>query len=130
MLSIRWSPLFVFLGCGGAGVVLTPDRDTYRGGESVTLTLFNNAGTTLGYNLCLSELQSTSGQSVDDRDGSFCQAIELELRPGSRSTGKQHPLPLGLSSGSYKYVTLVNGPRAELEPIESTSFEVIGDSVR
>ena len=108
--------------------VLTPDRASYRPGESVTLSLQNSAGSPLGYNLCLSQLRDLNRRLVDDGNGTFCQSIQRELPPGQVTLSTQRPLPVDLPPGRYLYVTLVQIQGAPTESVESALFDVVDES--
>lgn len=75
-------------GCASSATLRT-DRDRYRPGERIALTLTNHGRHPLGYNLCGCSVERREGDAwvtAAATDGGPCEAVLLLLAPGGRSS--------------------------------------------
>jgi hypothetical protein len=90
-------------------VSLVPASDSYRVGDTISLTLRNATGTGVGYNFCTLRLErSTQDGWVFASEGFFCLRDLSTLEPGDSAT-KARPLPQGALPGTYRAVLDVWG---------------------
>jgi hypothetical protein len=86
---------------GNDGTTLTAARN----GEQVTLTLRNESGAPVGYNLCSSTLERRSGATWENvPTDEMCTRELRQLENGGMATFEK-TLPGGLASGEYRYST-------------------------
>ena len=90
---------------GGAGVLLTTEKSSYRGGDPVELTIQNREAVPLAYNACTRELEVREGASWVPGPASLrlCTREVWYAAPGvtRRDTAD---LDIGLSPGEYRIV--------------------------
>ncbi|HEV7767203.1 MAG TPA: hypothetical protein VGQ76_19535 [Thermoanaerobaculia bacterium] len=93
------------------GVTLTAAHT----GPTVMLTLRNDSGAAVGYNLCSSTLQRRAGGTWENVPTGLICTMEIRNLDSGGTATFEHTLPGGLATGEYRYVTIVdaNGSRAE-----------------
>lgn len=123
-LCILLLTLATLVGCamtaaGANGVTLTAAKS----GEKVRLTLLNESGSAVGYNLCSSSLQRSSGATWENvPTDQMCTREIRQLENGGSATFEQ-TLPSGLSAGEYRYATTLYGDN-ESSQVASNPFTV------
>lgn len=107
------------------GVTLTTDKQQYRAGDPVVLTLRNNGNATLSYNLCGSSVEKyVDGVWVRVDTGRIC-TLELRiLPPGGVDHFTFHDVT-GLGPGTYRFATSVEVSGAGMTTLYSRSFVVL-----
>lgn len=127
--------LLLLLVCGGcangllpqenANATLRTDRAEYDPGEAAKLELANTSGGSVGYNLCVSQLErfSSTGWTPAEGTGTTCLGILLSLKPGERATG-QLPLPADLRAGTYRISTRIEQSNGDTERVSTEPFTV------
>ena len=86
---------------GADGVTLTAAKNA----DKVMLTLHNQSGAPVGYNLCSSTLQRSSGATWENvPTDQMCTRDIRQLENGGTATFEQ-TLPAGLTAGEYRYST-------------------------
>ena len=84
-----------------------------KAGQNVMLTLRNESGAPVGYNLCTSALQRrVSGTWEAVETGDIC-TMEIRTLDSGNSATFEKTLPDGLTAGEYRYTNSVesNGSR-------------------
>lgn len=109
-------------------VSLRVDADSFEPGATVSLTLRNESGEAVGYNLCFHDLERLEG---DDwarvaGAGQICTAVLYTLEDG-RSATYSASLPSTLGEGAYRFRTSVHFvERGESRDAVTAPFEVGG----
>lgn len=109
-------------------VTLEAEGDDFEPGDSVSLTLGNDAGETVGYNLCFHGLErrGADGWTPVDGAGQICTTVLYLLEDGDSVTYIAS-LPSTLSGGEYRYRTSVHFvERGDSRDQVSNSFQVTG----
>ena len=117
--------LLVLSACGGGLERAAFDTDllTYRPGTRVGLSLVNVSATTLGINLCLSQLVQEDRKTVGPSSGEAC-ALEAEgLEPGARVDARK-TLPASTPAGTWRYETTLRLPSGDAEKVFTQPFTV------
>jgi hypothetical protein len=108
--------LLMMTGCAmGAGSSIT--LTAAKSGQNVMLTLRNEFGGPVGYNLCMSGLQRrASGTWEAVQTGDMC-TMEIRTLDTGNSATFEKTLPDGLAAGEYRYTNSVesNGSRVVAE---------------
>ena len=106
-------------------VALRAEPATIASGGSMTLTLDNESGGTIGYNLCASGLEQRSGGGWQPLPENRVCTVELRtLEPGDE-VSEQLRLPEMLTSGDYRYTTTIERlERRGRERIASSQFRI------
>lgn len=110
------------------GLQLTAQPSTAAPGGVTTLTLHNGAAEPIGQNLCFAALERFRGglwvPAVSVAKG--CPEVFEPLAPGQQATA-QSPLPPGLVSDDYRFVTRVHVPLGSVPPaqVRSDRFAVV-----
>lgn len=125
MRAHKWwvmsAALVLVTGCGPAidSVKLAAGEAQYAPGDQVELTLRNESGETVGYNLCLANLQRqivNAWVGVASESNEACTLVLQSVAPGEEvKASKQLPSPL--SAGAYRY-------RTDVE-IDGEQYEVV-----
>lgn len=103
-------------------VTLTAAPPVTTAGSTMTLTLANASQQTIGYNLCTSALQTTSGAPVPT--GVVCTMELRTLQPG-RTASYNYRLPANLAQGRYHFSTNVERmPAGDRGTITSNTLDV------
>ena len=91
-------------------------------GATMTLTLTNNAGSPVGYNLCTSTIEPTSGQPVQsDR---VC-TMEIRTLDPDKSATYSYDLPKTIALGTYRFSTRIEMMQSgTMQIAKSNSFDV------
>lgn len=107
-------------GCATGSLSLRADRDSYRAGEEVALTLKNGTGNPAAYNLCTTTLvMAPSAPIEEDR---MC-TMELRVLPAGETVTEPHPLPATLTPGTYRFTTRVQSQDTMVD-VSSQDFTV------
>lgn len=109
------------------GLQLTAQPDAVTAGGVTTLTLHNGAAEPIGQNLCFAALEQLRGglwvPALSVAKG--CPEVFSPLAPGQQASA-QSPLPPGLVSDDYRFVTRVHAPLGSVPPeqLRSDRFAV------
>jgi hypothetical protein len=110
--------LALFAGCAMSGTESTDvTLSAVRTGNRVTLMLRNGSATPVGYNLCSSGLQRSSGAAWEAIETDEVCTMELRTLERGGSATFEKNLPSDLQPGEYRYVTNIDagGTRAVAE---------------
>ena len=90
--------------------------DASRSGQKVSLTLTNSSQSTVGYNLCASQLMRRTGGAWTVVPTQQVCTMEIRGLPPGESAQFRHSLPPGVQAGEYQYRTSIEmaGGRTEL----------------
>lgn len=113
------------MGCGGGleRVAFATDLLSYQPGGRVGLSLVNTSATTLGINLCLSQVVSADGKTPGPADGESCVLEPQSLAAGERVEVRK-TLPARTAAGSWRYETTIRLPSGAGEKVFSPVFTV------
>lgn len=109
-------------------VDLRADADSFEPGATVSLTLRNESGEALGYNLCFHDLErrEDDGWERVSGAGQICTAVLYTLEDGGSATYSAS-LPSTLGEGAYRFRTSVHFvDRGESRDAVTPPFEVRG----
>lgn len=109
-------------------VALRADADSFEPGATVSLTLRNESGEAVGYNLCFHELERLEGGGWAPVTGAgqICTAVLYTLEDG-RSVTYSVSLPSTLGEGVYRFRTSIHFvDRGESRDAVTGPFEVRG----
>jgi ABC-type glycerol-3-phosphate transport system substrate-binding protein len=118
--------LSILLTSGCTMKAAAPNDITLTAAETdkrVTLTLHNESGGPIGYNLCTSALQrQIAGRWEPEETGDIC-TMEIRTLPNGESATFEKTLPEDAAADEYRYVTSVesNGNRVV---VESNTFTI------
>lgn len=126
---LKHLPIFVLalalFACAANQAAVPPEPvslSAVRSGSDVTLTLRNDSGSEVQYNLCSSALQkSVAGGWEEVQTGDVCTMELRGLQPGQTATFVKS-LPSALARGEYRYATRVHGDAAR--DLVSNSFNL------
>lgn len=115
------------MGCGGGleRVAFATDLLSYRPGGRVGLSLVNTSSTSLGINLCLSQVVSADGKTPGPSDGESCVLEPQPLEPGARLDVRK-TLPATLTPGTWRYETTIRLLNGAGEKVLTPAFTVTG----
>jgi hypothetical protein len=77
---------------------------------TVLLTLRNDSGSALGYNLCTTAMERQSGGSWNDVPSDGACTMELRILASGNTATYTRQIPAGLPSGEYRFVTQIESP--------------------
>lgn len=101
------------------GVTLTAAHS----GQAVVLTLRNDSGAAVGYNLCSSTLQRRAGGTWENVPTDRMCTMEIRNLDSGGAATFDHTLPDGTAAGEYRYVTIVDA-NASRANVASNPFNV------
>lgn len=107
-------------------VALRAEADSFEPGATVSLTLRNESGEAVGYNLCFHDLERLEGDGWAPVAGAgrICTAVLYTLEDG-RSATYSASLPSALGAGEYRFRTSVHFvDRGESRDAVTAPFEV------
>lgn len=79
-------------------------------GGNVQLTLHNDSGAEVGYNLCSSRLERLEASSARNVPLDIVCTMELRRLAPQTTAAFTHTLPAGLQPGQYRFVTNIESP--------------------
>lgn len=77
---------------------------------TILLTLRNDSGSTIGYNLCTTSMERRSGNSWNVVPSDGACTMELRTLGSGNSATYTREIPGGLPPGEYRFVTQVESP--------------------
>lgn len=115
------------MSCGGGleRVGFATDLLSYQPGGRVGLFLVNTSATTLGINLCLSQVVTADGKTTGPSDGESCVLEPQPLEPGARVEVRK-TLPASLIPGTWRYETTIRLVNGAGEKVLTPAFTVTG----
>lgn len=125
MFRSLWLGSLLLTACGGGleRVAFATDLLSYQPGARVGLSLVNTSSTTLGINLCLSQVVSADGKTPGPVDGESCVLEPQPLESGARIDVRK-TLPARIGVGTWRYETTIRLPRGAGEKVLSPAFTV------
>lgn len=108
-----------------AEIIFTAAPATVAAGDTITLTLENDALEQIGFNLCASSLERQTADSWEAVQTDLVCTMELRTLDTGAQANYRAALPTALAPGRYRYTTSVEAMQAgSRHAVSSTVFTV------